>query len=405
MDHARRTTKSGSHSQPPSTRGAAKPHAGYVVALSFVLAVGIVGLTPFVSLLIPESIGAHARLATKLISALSVISGMAGLAWTILHPLTVRPRTRSARRTVFGSADDLDDQIPPLDVHTLVTISSSSKLQEPAGRFAAPGEIVLSSGRVGDAGSSIPIQHGTAPDLLPLRTQIDRVFLERLDEYKSLRSREGCVLLVTETMPKGLAAHGAPLLNGAMAALSLSRMIAAARDIPTLLIDAGSEAWSRGIEGQSDSEAPDVLAFPRVPGVYEIIAGNTEVDDWIILEDDLPSLMAMAPGRIPEDWFDQLRSEGMRRLIERARRLADVTVLYGPRCGDHPEIVRVLAESANGVLIVSGVDPASEAAEAKALTLLRAPGIVIFGRIALIESERGSTGLKDASKSEAVGSR
>jgi hypothetical protein len=342
---------------------------------------------------------AFSGLTSTAIGAIAVVGGGIGAAMCMWNGRALRPRKSAEVKPLKKKVEDFD-RVESANPFTLMTLATPGHAKDGAGRFAPPGEIVLSSGRGGGAGaSSIPIVGGWQVDSTPVRSQIDRVLFERLDEYKSLRPREGCVLVVTETKPADAATTS---LNGAVAALNLARMVAAARDIPTLLIDCGSPAWSRYPEARGGAEAPDVLAFPNVSGLYEIIENNIVPDGWVILEDDLPSLMALAPGRIPQDWRDQLRSDGARRALEQARKIAAFTVVYAPRCCEHPEIVRALGSWSNGIMIVSGVDPASEASEAKALALLRSPDITVFGRIALLDDGEASASTPASTSKDAA---
>jgi len=388
MDHPHRKVQSGSdRTQLPTHPGSSKSRSltGFVFAA--VLMAGAVAIAAEFVKLVPISL----CLLTLCLGGTCIVVGFGGLVGLRTRS-TRAPVRRSTPRTAHATPTEFVEPIDDLPlVHTLVTISTPVTTIGSGARFDAPGEIVLNSGRKGDSNTTVPLPGSPNSARFSLRTQIDNVLFERLEEYKSLRPREGCVLLVTETAAKhGDADSPSAYLNGAVATISLAHMIAASRDIPTLVIDTGSEVWSRFPEHELTADAPDILAFPRVPGVFDIISERSGVDDWVILEEDLPSLTAISAGRIPSDWPDTLCSEGMRRMIAEARRLADVTIVYAPRAAEHPEVVRALAELSNGVLIASTVDTESAAAEVNALRQIFSESVIVLGRIALVDAAASS---------------
>ena len=237
--------------------------------------------------------------------------------------------------------------------------------------------------------SSASAPHFSGGAVLNLHTQVDALLLERISEFlqrqaplepdgqpnAGIGESEGCVIVVADALPPAVAAQsGAPYLSGAGAVLSLARALAEAPDKPfrTLLIDTGSPAWSiYGIDdldqqnGAIDSSetaaepparhaAPDAIPLPDdVRGVYDVIAGRLTLDECVLTEDELPRLMALAPGEMPLRWTDLLRSAGMRRLLAAARAIADVVLIYAPRVAEYPEQTRQLAEWSDGVIVIS----------------------------------------------------
>ncbi len=228
--------------------------------------------------------------------------------------------------------------------------------------------------------------------VLNLHTQIDALLLERIAEFLQRqvgsqsaaepvaeeREPEGCVIVVADALPPGVAAEsGAPYLNGTGAALCVARALAetSGHAFRTLLIDTGSPAWSiygvdtaddqtRNASGTAEAKsndeeplrphtAPDVIPLPEdVRGVYDVIAGRLTLDECLLSEDESPLLLALAPGEMPLRWAELLRSAGMRRLLAAARAVAEVVLVYAPRVAEYPEQTRQLAEWSDGVIVI-----------------------------------------------------
>jgi hypothetical protein len=150
-----------------------------------------------------------------------------------------------------------------------------------------------------------------------------------------------------------------------------------------LIVDAGSLAWSRySLSDWTTGPAPDVVDLPRVPGVFDILAGKSDFDDWLLVDDESPTLSALAPGEIPADWEAALQSDAMRELVARARKEADLIIIYAPNIQNHPETIQALGALSNGILLVSGSGVGNAADEVAAMKLLP-EGAVVLGRIAL----------------------
>ncbi len=234
------------------------------------------------------------------------------------------------------------------------------------------------------------------PDFLPLQddsesdqsridacfqTEVDSIFVQRLEEYKAARPDQGCILLVTECLPDRAAALTSdknPALNGATAAVTVARTIAAQLDKPTLLIDTGSQFWSAHKHGDID-----VIRLPDVPGLYDILAHKFTLSQCVLEDEEIPTLTALAPGNAPATWPGELTSEAMKLLLKQTRGVADLIIVYAPRCMDRPETVRTLAGWTNGILVVSGVNDAAKAAEERGLAIVSGSGTAVFGRISL----------------------
>ncbi len=309
---------------------------------------------------------------------------------------SIEQRSTMPVSMVESQASDMGIDLP--QVHTLVTITQIAP--RAAGRFSPPGDLVYSSGNEfpEDAPSPVllagtSINEETAIDL-SVTTDIDEIFFERLAEYKRHYPDLGCVLLVTETLPSAFQSQTGgmfPSLNGAVAALSLARTVAQRTGISTLVVDTGSPEWTAF---RKSKNPPDVMNLPKMPGVYDLLANKGSLHDWILEEEAIPSLMALSSGKVPRDWPEILRSDDMGAMIGKARKLAELIVIYAPRVIERPETVRIMGEWTNGIMIVSGVDAVAEAVEMQAVSMLTSAGASVFGRIALNTLE--SVGISQA---------
>jgi hypothetical protein len=340
-------------SKPPKRQPADGGGAASVVARIVLALLGIACAVVFALRVIPSATSQEAPQTELIALAAGALVCLCCVLW-----LSVAQRERPRKTQPDPLMRPMDGPVP---IHTLIRVTESRTRPVVAGRPS------------------------TDTDELPLDVEIDPIFFSRLDEYKSYRPTDGCVILVTETAPPD--PRDQPYLNGALAAMSAARKVAEYRGMPTLLIDAGSPVWSVAAPG---ADPVDVIPLPDVPGVYEILAETEQLVDCILAEDELPGLTAIAPGNIPENWAGKLQSPQMRMLVALARTAADLIMVYAPRLEEHPEAVRALCEWSNCVLLVTPSEgpcgPMDFPEEDGAASALRAWGATVFGRIALVHA-------------------